>query len=144
MVKELISQGYTVNKPKFNMNLPEKVFDFLYPYNSAEQEYILLITLDIKLNVLNTHEVTKGLLYGSLIDAREVFKRALMDNARSFILSHNHPSGDTTPSIEDIEMTKQLISACRIMSIDMLDHIIISSSGFNSLRQSTCLWETVK
>ena len=86
-------------------------------------------------------EITRGLLDASLVHPREVFKEAIRSNSAAVVLVHNHPSGDPTPSPEDIRITKQLVEAGRIVEIQVLDHVIIGradeggASGFYSLRE---------
>ena len=140
MIKELISQGYVVTKPKAKLNLPEKVFNFFYAYKDMQQEHMLMCSMNTQMEVINTHVLTVGLVAGTLIDPREVYKRALQDNAHGIILCHNHPSGSIQPSAEDIETTKRIKEAGEIMRIELIDHVIVSFTGFNSLRESTTIW----
>lgn len=87
-------------------------------------------------------EVTAGLLDASLVHPREVFREAIRTASASVILAHNHPSGDCTPSSEDIKVTRQLVEAGRIVDIKVLDHVILSGvkigddSGFVSMREA--------
>lgn len=140
MIKELIAQGYMVTKQKQQLNLPKKVFDFFYAYRDKTQEHMLMCSLDVKLNVIATHELTVGLISGTLIDPREVFKRALQDNAYSILLCHNHPSGNSTPSAEDIQMTVKIKACADLMQIELIDHVIVSTTGFTSIREESNIW----
>jgi DNA repair protein RadC len=84
--------------------------------------------------------VSLGIADASLVHPREVFKPAIVDNGAAVVLLHNHPSGDPTPSAEDIRITKQLIEAGRIMDIKVLDHVIMGQEsegqpGFLSMRE---------
>ena len=87
-------------------------------------------------------EVSEGLLDASLVHPREVFKKAILSTSAAVILAHNHPSGDTTPSAEDIKITRQLVEAGKIIDIKVLDHIIIGNpeahqqGGFLSMREA--------
>jgi DNA repair protein RadC len=86
-------------------------------------------------------EITRGILDASLVHPREVFKEAIRSNAAAIILAHNHPSGDPTPSAEDIRITRQLVEAGKIIQIDVLDHVIIGNAqagarDYASLRES--------
>lgn len=88
-----------------------------------------------------TLEITRGILDASLVHPREVFKEAIRSNSAALVLVHNHPSGDPTPSAEDIRITRQLVEAGKIVQIDVLDHIILGnaqSAGreYVSLRES--------
>lgn len=83
--------------------------------------------------------VTRGILNSSLVHPREVFRRAIAENAFAVILLHNHPSGDPTPSPEDRAVTTQLVSAGKLLGIDVLDHIIIGRGRFTSFAESGIL-----
>lgn len=105
------------------------------------QEVFSVITLDTQMRHINTHTITIGTLNMSPVHPREVFRVAITDNAAHLILSHNHPSGDPEPSGGDIEVTKQLVEAGRLMMIPILDHVIIGNNGseedhFTSLREA--------
>lgn len=107
---------------------PEVIFNIaingLELHEQAEESFYIF-TLDTKNQINGIFEVSRGSLNASIVHPREVFKRALMQNANSIILIHNHPSGDPTPSQEDLNMTKRLIEAGNILGIKVLDHIII-------------------
>jgi DNA repair protein RadC len=96
---------------------------------SLDREYIVAVLLDSRINVVGIEEVSKGTLNSALLCSREVYKAATLCNARSIILLHNHPSGDPTPSEEDIKITKRLKNAGDIMGIELLDHITVGSDG---------------
>ena len=89
---------------------------------------MVMLVLDIKNNVRGAFEVSRGGLNASIVHPREIFKRALLLNAASIILAHNHPSGDTTPSREDINITKRLVEGGKILGIEVLDHIIVGDN----------------
>ena len=100
-----------------------------------EQEVFMVITLNSKNNVLSKKEIFRGSLNSSLVHPREVFKEALKKSAASIIICHNHPSGDPTPSKEDINVTKRIEECGKIMGIDLLDHIIIGDKDYISLKE---------
>jgi DNA repair protein RadC len=91
--------------------------------------------LDTKNRLLSWETVSLGTLSTSVVHPREVFKGAILANAASIILCHNHPSGDPKPSAEDIAITKRLAEAGKILGIDVLDHIIFGEEGFVSLKE---------
>ena len=99
------------------------------------QESVQVLTLDTKHKIVNRHLITLGLANSSLLHAREVFRAAIADNAVAIILVHNHPSGDATPSAEDIQITRKMIEAGKIIGINVIDHIIIGDPIF-SMRES--------
>ena len=89
------------------------------------EEYMYMICMNTKNKVIGVFEISHGTVNSSLVTPREVFQKALLANAVSIILMHNHPSGDSTPSREDIEATKRLVEAGKVVGIEVLDHIII-------------------
>lgn len=80
--------------------------------------------------------ISIGGLASSVVDVREVFKEAIKNNAASVIMVHNHPSGDPTPSKEDIFITRRMIEAGKIMDIPVLDHVIIGNNRYTSLKET--------
>ncbi len=101
----------------------------------AKQEEMHVITLDTKNQVISQHLVTVGTLDASLVHPREIFRPAILDAASSIMLVHNHPSGDPTPSREDLTVTKRIEDAGRILGIDVLDHIVVAKNGLVSIRE---------
>ena len=101
----------------------------------AKQEEFHVVTLDTKNVVINSHQVTVGTLDASLVHPREVFRRAIKDVSSSIILAHNHPSGDPTPSREDVSVTNRLEESGRLLGIDVLDHIVMARAGCISIKE---------
>lgn len=111
--------------------------------SSLEVEEFWVILLDTKYRLRRPPlSISRGILDACLVHPREVFKEAVRACAAAVVLVHNHPSGDSTPSREDIKLTRQLIEVGRIMDIEVLDHVIVGEislrnpSGFTSLRES--------
>lgn len=101
-----------------------------------DREQVLVCCLDNKNQPVSINVVSVGTLNSSLVHPREVFKTAILSNAASIILFHNHPSGDTEPSQEDINITTHIKEAGNILGIELLDHIIIGSGeSFCSLKE---------
>ena len=100
------------------------------------QEEFHIVTLDTKNQVLHPHLITIGTLDASLVHPREVFRPAIQDSASSIIAVHNHPSGDPTPSREDISVDQRLVESGKTLGIDVLDSIIVARDGCVSLRES--------
>lgn len=100
------------------------------------QEAFVVLALNAKNNLINRRLVTLGLLDSSLIHPREVFRGAIRDGAAAIVVVHNHPSGDTTPSAEDVRITRQLIDAGKIIDIRVLDHVIVAQEKRLSLREN--------
>ncbi|MFZ3076424.1 MAG: DNA repair protein RadC, partial [Psychrobacter glacincola] len=100
-----------------------------------DREQFRTVLLNTKNQVLETEVVSVGSLNSSIVHPREVFKNPIKKSAAALILVHNHPSGDPTPSREDIEVTKRLTEAGKILGIDILDHIIIGDNRYSSLKE---------
>lgn len=100
-----------------------------------EQEQLRTILLDTKNRVLTTKTVYQGSLNTSLIRVGELFRHAVRANCLSLIVLHNHPSGDPTPSPEDVTVTRQIVEAGKLLDIDVLDHLIIGRQRFVSLKE---------
>jgi DNA repair protein RadC len=92
------------------------------------QECFIVITMNNKNVVINKHMVSLGSLTESLVHPRDVFRYAILDNAASIVIVHNHPSGDTTPSRADRQLTARLKECAEIMGFRMLDHVIIGNN----------------
>ena len=102
---------------------------------NEDREHFVTLMLDVKNRVIGIHTVSIGNLNSAIVSPREVFKAAILANAASIIVGHNHPSGDVTPSPEDIEITEVLKKAGKLLGIEVLDHIIVGEDGsFASLK----------
>ena len=115
---------------------PSLADDALKDFHDKNKEHFLVLTLNAVNEVIAVRIVTIGLLNQSLVHPREVFWWAIKDNAAYIVLAHNHPSGNTNPSNEDLEITEKLVEASKIMGIDILDHIIFSENGYYSFREN--------
>jgi DNA repair protein RadC len=114
---------------------PEDVFRHFHPrLRHATQERFFVVLLDGRHRVVRHELVSQGTLTASLVHPREVFRPALRESAAAVVLVHNHPSGDPTPSREDLEITERLARAGEILGIPVLDHVVVAERGFRSLR----------
>lgn len=102
---------------------------------SLEQEHLRVVLLDTKNQVLGMPEIYKGSLNTSLVRIGEVFREAVRFNSAALVVVHNHPSGDPTPSPEDIKLTEMIVEAGRLLDIEVLDHLVIVQHDFVSLRE---------
>jgi DNA repair protein RadC len=102
---------------------------------NKKKEYFLALFLDTRNQLMKMAEISIGSLDSSIVHPREVFKEAVAASAASAIVAHNHPSGDTHPSDDDIRLTKRLAEAGEIMGIDILDHIILGDQSYLSLKR---------
>ncbi|URM33400.1 DNA repair protein RadC [Cytobacillus firmus] len=100
-----------------------------------DREAFIVISLDTKNQPVSINICHVGSLNASIVHPREVMKSAILSNAASIMVGHNHPSGHSAPSREDIEVTKRLVEAGRIVGIDLLDHIIVGDDNFVSLKE---------
>lgn len=100
-----------------------------------KQEYFNIILLDTKNNIIGVKNISKGSLNSTIVHPREVFKEAVKKSTASLILAHNHPSGETDPSKEDIGITKKLLEVGNIVGINVLDHIIIGQNKYFSFKE---------
>lgn len=127
------TNGYKITHPKdaADLVLPEMRF--------LKKEYLRVIMLNTKNCVISTEDVSIGSLNSSIVHPREVFCEAIRKHAASIIICHNHPSGDPTPSNEDISITKRLKECGKIIGIELLDHLIIGDGIFISLKEKDVL-----
>jgi DNA repair protein RadC len=100
-----------------------------------DQEHLRLILLDTRNRVLRTPTIYVGSLNTSVIRVGELFRAAIRENAAAFIVAHNHPSGDPSPSPEDVNVTRQIVQAGKLLDVDVLDHIVIGRNRYVSLKQ---------
>lgn len=107
--------------------------------NESDREQFLVCCMDIKNQPTSINVVSIGTLNSSLVHPREVFKVAILANSASIIVAHNHPSGDPTPSKEDINITIRLKEAGKIIGIDILDHVIIGENKHISFKEKGIL-----
>ena len=96
---------------------------------TLDQEHLRVLLLNTKNEVLSIHEIYVGNVNSSVVRAAEVFRPAVRENAPGIIMVHNHPSGDPTPSREDVAVTRALVSAGALLGIELLDHVVIGSGN---------------
>lgn len=96
---------------------------------TLDREEVVIINLDSQLHPLNYNIVSVGDINRSMLCVRNIMKSAILSNASGLIMLHNHPSGNVTPSDEDIQSTKHVNDACKLMDMTLLDHIIVGSNG---------------
>lgn len=121
---------------RLQVRAPSDVADALMLEMSLfEQEHMRVVILDTKNNVIAVDEVYKGSLNTAVVRIGEIFRAAIRKNACSVILVHNHPSGDPTPSPEDISVTQTVVEAGKLLDIAVLDHIVIGRNRFVSLKE---------
>lgn len=133
----------TSNKIK-KINNPKDVYELMYKHLYGKpNEYLYLVSLNIKNIPISQDIVTIGTLDQTLINSRDIYKKALSKNAASIILVHNHPSNDPTPSIQDIKVTEAIAETGKKIGIPLIDHIIFTDNKYVSLK-SLNLFNTYK
>ncbi|WP_078550518.1 RadC family protein [Litchfieldia alkalitelluris] len=120
---------YTIRSPEDGANYLMEEMRFL------TQEHFVCLYLNTKNQVLHKQTIFIGSLNASIVHPREVFREAFKRSAASIIALHNHPSGDPTPSREDIDVTKRLVECGKIIGIELLDHLIIGENKYVSLKE---------
>ncbi|MBM7854910.1 DNA repair protein RadC [Desulfohalotomaculum tongense] len=119
---------------KVTIQTPNDIATLMDEIRYLDREQFRAVLLDTKNQVITIETITIGILDSSLVHPREVFKSAIKRSAARIVLVHNHPSGDPTPSKEDINITKRLIEVGKIIGINILDHLIIGDGRFTSLK----------
>jgi DNA repair protein RadC len=129
LMKEESNKKRRIKKP---VDIIEFVSEYYGPYlRDAKKEFFNVIFLDIKNKIIDTIELSKGSINSSIVDPKEIIREATIRNSSSIVLVHNHPSGDTEPSQDDINITNKVKDACQIVGIRVLDHIIIGKDKNN-------------
>lgn len=119
----------TIHSPADAANL------VLYDMSALEQEELRVIMLDTRNRVIRIHTCYRGSLNSAQIRVGELFKEAIRNNAAAVVVVHNHPSGDPTPSPDDVAVTRAIVQAGKLMDIDVLDHVVVGDGRFVSLKE---------
>ena len=114
---------------------PAHALPSLSDIKDQRKEHFVCLYLNARNQVIHKEVVSIGSLCASIVHPREVFRAAVQHSAASVIMAHNHPSGDVSPSKDDIDLTRRLVDAGRIMGIDVLDHIVIAADDFVSFKE---------
>jgi DNA repair protein RadC len=107
----------------------------IYEMSALEQEHLRILLLDRRNRVLEIEEVYRGSVNSSQVRVGEVFKAAVRKNASALIVVHNHPSGDPTPSPDDVAVTRAIVQAGKLLDVDVLDHLVIGQGRWVSLKE---------
>jgi len=139
-IKAALEIGYRLKleerKENPPINSPDDAADLvMYEMSVLEQEELRVILLDTRNRMIDTITVYKGSLNSSQVRVGELFKEAIRRNAAGVIIIHNHPSGDPTPSPDDVTITRAIIQAGKLLDIDVLDHLVIGQFKWVSLKQ---------
>jgi DNA repair protein RadC len=127
-------------KPEgLKIKFPADVLPLLQHYADRKQEHILSVSINGANEVMNVRVVSIGLINKSHVHPREVFAEVISERASAVIVAHNHPTGELSPSSEDIQVTQQLKEAAKILGLSFLDHIIFNKKGYYSFAESNKL-----
>jgi len=107
----------------------------LLALHEEPEEHFCILCLNTKNKIVGVHTISIGSLNASIVHPREVFKAAMLNNASGIICLHNHPSGDPEPSRDDLEITRRLVEAGKIIGIEVLDHVIIGEQNYLSMKE---------
>ena len=115
---------------------PQDVFNLLGPeMSNLAQEQLRVLLLNTRNGVMAQRIVYQGNVNSSIVRPAEVFRPAIVESAPSIVISHNHPSGDPTPSPEDVKITRELVEGGKLLGIDVMDHIVIAGDRYVSLKE---------
>lgn len=138
-IKAAIELGYRLLKEnpelKESISSPEDAADLIrYKMQALQQEELWVVILDTRNRLIHIEEVYRGSLNSSQVRIAELFRAAIQRNGASIILAHNHPSGDPTPSPEDVALTRAAVEVGRMMDITVLDHLVIGRGSYVSMK----------
>jgi len=136
-----ISERYSKEKisPKILLNSSKLVADYLQTkIGSKKEEHFTILYFDTRNKLIN-EEISIGTLNASLVHPREVFKKAIKENVAQIIIAHNHPSGDSKPSKDDISTTNRLVDTGKLVGISIIDHLIVTSNGYFSFKDNSII-----
>lgn len=129
-------QARTLMESKPKITTPDDIVQYLAPHFAmADQEEFHVLSLDTKVRVIADDMLYKGTVNSAPIRVAEVFRTAIMNNAVSIVVAHNHPSGDPTPSAADVSITEELVKAGTLLGIEVLDHIVFGMGCHVSLKR---------
>ncbi|MFT9495791.1 JAB domain-containing protein [Anaerosolibacter sp.] len=132
---KLVKEASTLYKNR-KISSPDDVYELTVPFlKDLDREAMLVITLNTKNQPNSISVCSIGTINSSIVHPREIFKSAILSNAASIIIAHNHPSGDATESKEDVNISKRIYEAGKILGIELLDHLIIGDGHFTSLKE---------
>lgn len=118
------------------LDTPRALVDLLLPILAPEPvEVFVMVCLTKKFHLLGFHEVARGTIDNVQVASRDIFKAAILSNAAMFVVAHNHPSGDPTPSDADIAITRSITASAKLLAVPILDHIVIGDGKYFSFKE---------
>jgi len=137
-IGELMRRQKHLSQPR-TMLSPKDVWSEMRPWRDSKKEHFVVFYLNAQNELINRELISIGTLNCSLVHPREVFEPAISRSAAAIIASHNHPSGNKTPSEEDIRLTARLTAAGKILGIEIIDHVIVTGEGWESMKERNLL-----
>ncbi|UCE00269.1 MAG: DNA repair protein RadC [Chloroflexota bacterium] len=138
-IKAALELGYRMKQESIqqtSIQSPDEAAQLiLHEMSALDQEELWVLLLDTRNHLLAVETIYKGSLNSSQVRVGELFKSAVRRNAAAIIVAHNHPSGDPTPSPDDIAVTRAIIEAGKLLDIDVLDHLVVGCGAYSSLKQ---------
>ena len=133
---ELNAQLYTHPTERPSIRSPADAADILMVFiGNLDHEELWVVNLDTRNRVMSLVQLYKGSVNSSQVRVAEVFRQAIIDNSPAILLAHNHPSGDVSPSPDDVAVTRGIVQAGKLLDIDCLDHIVVSGGRYVSLKE---------
>ena len=133
---ELSKRSFSVDRDVLpTVSTPRDVADTVIDIRRKKKEHFVVLYLNARNQLIGKETVSVGTLNANIVHPREVFQPAVLKSAASIILVHNHPSGDTSPSNDDIQLTERMVKAGEMMGIDVLDHVIVCERSYLSLKE---------
>ena len=144
LLKAVLELGLRIATPPRDngtaITCPNDALALLQPrMQLLDREHFVVVSLTTKNRVIAIETASIGSLNSSIVHPREIFKNAIKLNSAAVVLAHNHPSGDPAPSREDLEVTKRLVEAGKLIGIEVLDHIIIGVDAYTSFKEQGLL-----
>lgn len=134
--EELNAQLYTYPTERPGIHSPKDAYDVLQAFmGPLDHEELWVVCLDTRNRVMSLTRLYQGSVNQSQVRIGEVFRQAITDNSPSIVVAHNHPSGDPTPSPDDVAVTRAVVQAGKLLDIDVLDHIIVARERYVSLKE---------
>lgn len=132
-LRETVEETYKARQAKILS--PEDAAELFLDMSALEQEHMRVLLLDTRQQIIKVAEVAKGSTAEAKVRIAEIFREAVRVNAMSIILVHNHPSGDPTPSPDDVEFTEAAVEAGKVLDIRVQDHLVVGGGRFVSIRE---------
>lgn len=134
----LVREESKIMERPYCAHQPSEIYQFLcdvVQMDQQSQEVFLVISVDVKGEIIGYSTVAIGGLHTIMLQIRDILKHAILCNAAAIIVAHNHPSGEPSPSNEDVQVTKNIQDAAELMDIPLLDHVIVGYGCYTSLRE---------